>query len=97
LDVRLTGVRPDELDLNTDEIEQALNPSFLWIRVRDGSVPALSTGMLPPQDTIIGAFIRNLEGQIAELEAAESVDQAHELRDALRLGRLLPARHEVTL
>ena len=31
------GVRPDELDLHLDEIETALAPSFLQIRVRDAS------------------------------------------------------------
>ena len=35
LDVRLIGVRRDELDLDLDEIETALAPSFLKVRVRD--------------------------------------------------------------
>jgi DNA repair exonuclease SbcCD nuclease subunit len=100
LDVTLAGVRPDELDLDTDEVESALKPSFLRVRVRDRSVPALTSGAIPSAETIAGAFIRDLEGRIAELEAtsAESdTDQARELRDALRLGRLLMAGHEVTL
>jgi len=100
LDVALTGVRPDELDLNTDEIEGQLKGSFLRVRVRDASVPALSTGALPSADTISGAFIRNVEGRIAELEAdpsAASALEASELRDVLRLGRLLLAGHEVVL
>ncbi len=97
LDVRLTGVRPDALDLDLDEVEAALAPSFLKVRVRDRSVPALSEGPLPPIDTIAGAFIRDLEGRIAELEAAGSPDEAAELRDSLRLGRLLLAGAEVTL
>jgi hypothetical protein len=90
-------VRPDELDLDTDEVEAALAPSFLKVRVRDRSVPALTSGALPPPDTIAGAFIRDLEGQIAELEAADHAVEAGELRDALRLGRLLLAGHEVSL
>ena len=49
------------------------------------------------QDTIAGAFIRDLEARIAELEASGAVAEAAELRDALRLGRLLLAGHEVTL
>ena len=69
LDVRLVGVRPDELDLDLDEIEAALAPSFLKVRVRDVSVPALTEGALPSPDTIAGAFIRDLEARIAELEA----------------------------
>jgi exonuclease SbcD len=100
LDVRLTGVRPDELDVATDEVEEQLKGSFLKIRVRDTSIPALTTGNLPSPDTIPGAFIRNVEGRIAELEASGSDEanaEAIELRDILRLGRLLLAGHEVTL
>lgn len=104
LDVRIVGVRPDELDLDVDEIESALAPSFLKVRVRDVSSPALTEGALPPPDTIVGAFIRDLEARIAEMEAAagssgegERSSEAAELRDALRLGRLLLAGHEVSL
>jgi DNA repair exonuclease SbcCD nuclease subunit len=97
LDVRLTGVRPDELDLDPAEVERQLRASFLKVRVRDASVPALTEGALPPADTIVGAFIRDVEGRIAELEAAEQASEAAELRDVLRLGRLLLAGHEVSL
>jgi len=104
LDVRIVGVRPDELDLQPDEIESALSPSFLKVRVRDVSLPALTEGALPSSETIAGAFIRDLEARIAELEATPPDDgvgdpaaEAAELRDALRLGRLLLAGHEVSL
>jgi exonuclease SbcD len=100
LDTRLTGVRPDELDVSTDEVEDQLKGSFLKVRVRDASVPALTKGNLPSPDTIPGAFIRDVEGRIAELEAEGSetaIGEATELRDVLRLGRLLLAGHEVTL
>jgi DNA repair protein SbcD/Mre11 len=97
LDVRLTGVRPDELDIDTDEVEAAIAPHVLKVRIRDASMPALSEGALPPPDTILGAFIRDVEGRIAELEAGEKAVDAAELRDALRLGRLLLSGHEVTL
>jgi len=97
LDVRLTGVRQDELDLDMDEVESALASSFLKVRVRDASVPALSTGPIPGPDTISGAFIRDLEARIADLEAAEDGEQAREMRDVLRLGRLLLSGQEVTL
>ncbi len=97
LDVRVVGVRPDELDLHVDEIESALAPSFLKVRVRDVSAPALTEGTVPSSDTVVGAFIRDLEARIAELEAAERTAEAAELRDALRLGRLLLAGHEVSL
>jgi hypothetical protein len=64
------------------------------------SHPALTEGSLPPSETIAGAFIRNVEGRIADLEAtADEVAhrEADELRDVLRLGRLLLAGAEVTL
>lgn len=104
LDVRIVGVRPDDLDLSLDEVEAALGPAFLKVRVRDRSLPAMTEGALPPPDTIAGAFIRDLESRIAELESAPGTDsgdsgaeEAAELRDALRLGRLLLAGHEVSL
>ena len=100
LDVRLTGVRRDELDISIDEVEERLKGRFLKVRVRDRSLPALTEGALPSPDTIPGAFIRNVEGRIAELEADGSetaAADAAELRDVLRLGRLLLAGHEVTL
>jgi DNA repair exonuclease SbcCD nuclease subunit len=97
LDVRIDGVRPDQLDLHLEEIEAALAPSFLKVRVRDASLPALTEGALPSPDTIAGAFIRDLEGSIAALEAAGKADEAAEARDILRLGRLLLAGYEVTL
>jgi exonuclease SbcD len=97
LDVRLVGVRGDELDLDIEEIETALAPAFLKIRVRDGSIAALTEGALPSPDTIAGAFIRDLEARIAELEASDNDAEAAEQRDVLRLGRLLLAGHEVSL
>jgi exonuclease SbcD len=97
LDVRLVGVRRDDLDLGVDEIETALAPSFLKVRVRDASVPALTEGPLPSPDTIMGAFIRDLEARIVELEGAGATAEAAEQRDALRLGRLLLTGHEVSL
>ena len=97
LDVRLTGVRPDELDLDADEVEAALAPTFHKVRVRDASVAALSSGPLPTADTIAGAFVRDVEARIAEVEADEDAERARELRDVLRLGRLLLSGQEVTL
>jgi DNA repair protein SbcD/Mre11 len=105
LDARIVGVRPDELDLHPDEIEAALAPAFLKVRIRDRSAPSLTEGVLPSPDTIAGAFIRDMEARIAELEAGQGQDgpspaaaeEASELRDALRLGRLLLAGHEVSL
>lgn len=100
LHVRITGVRPDELDIDATEVESQLRDAFLGLRVRDVSIPALTQGALPSPDTIAGAFIRDVEARIAELEAdpeGASAAEAAELRDVLRLGRLLLAGHEVTL
>jgi DNA repair protein SbcD/Mre11 len=97
LDVKLVGIRRDELDLDPLEMETSLTGSFLKVRLRDGSVPALTDGPLPSPDTIAGAFIRDLEGRIAELETSGAADEAAEARDTLRLGRLLLAGREVSL
>ncbi len=97
LDITIDGIRRDELDLAVDEVEAALAPSFLKVRVRDGSVAALTEGTLPSPDTIAGAFIRDVEARIAELEAAGKTAEAAEARDVLRLGRLLLAGQEVSL
>ena len=100
LDVRLIGIRPDELDLDPAEVEDTLRGSVLRIRVRDLSQPALTDGLLPPAETIAGAFIRGVEERIRSLEASgdtAATREAEELRDALRLGRLLLAGREVTL
>jgi exonuclease SbcD len=96
LDVRVVGVRPDQLDLQTDEVESALADRFLRVRVRDRSVAALPDDGTPPADTVLGALVRDLEDRIAELEAADD-PAASEVRDALRLARLLLGREEVTL
>jgi len=97
LDVELIGIRPDELDLHVDEVEAELAERFLKVRVRDRSVASLPEGPVASSDTVLGAFIRDLEARVAEVEAADDDDAANELRDALRLGRLLLAGAEVTL
>ena len=98
LDARLFGVRPELLDLDLDEVEAELADRFLKLRVRDRSIAPLTDGMIPPPDTVMGAFIRDLEARIAEIEAEDPADEAAgELRDSLRLGRLLLAGEEVTL
>ena len=107
LDVELIGIRPDELDVHVEEVEAELADKFLKVRVRDRSVAPLPEGMIASPDTVLGAFIRDLEARIAEVEAAEGAGTAAdgaaadgtaaELRDALRLGRLLLSGTEVTL
>jgi hypothetical protein len=97
LDAELIGVRPDELDVRVEEIESELADRFLKVRVRDKAVSPLPEGPVASPDTVLGAFIHDLEAQIAEREAADEADEAGELRDALRLGRLLLSGAELTL
>ncbi len=100
LDLRLIGVRPDELDLDTEEVESALRGDYLRVRVRDQSHPPLTEGALPPSETVAGAFIRDVEARIAALKASPdtaAAREADELLDVLRLGRLLLAGRELTL
>jgi exonuclease SbcD len=97
LDVRLIGVRPDDLDLVPSEIERELAERFFRLRVRDASAAALPEGSLPPQDTIVGALVRDLSHEIGEAEAAGDDERARELREALRVARLLLDGREVAL
>lgn len=97
LDVRLRGVWHEGLDLDVDELERAVAPRFLRVRVRNQALPELPEGALPPEDTIAGAFVRDLTARIEEAKSAGRADEEAELRDALRLGRLFLAGHEVPL
>jgi DNA repair exonuclease SbcCD nuclease subunit len=97
LDVEMIGVKPDELDVHVDEVETELADRFLKVRVRDRSVAPLPEGPVVSADTVLGAFIRDLEAQIAEAEARDDEATSNELRDSLRLGRLLLSGTEVTL
>ncbi len=90
LDVRIAGVRSDELDLNMDELERQLRGSFLRLRIRDSSVPQLAgTAAQAPPDTILGAFGRDLVTRIDDHESRGDLASAAELREALHLGELL--------
>lgn len=98
LDLHLTGGLLDSLDLEPTEVEDLLRTDFLRVRVHDASQSVLTTGELPPGDTVGGAFIRSVEGRIADLEATSDPDadaEAAELRGVLRLGRRLLAGEEV--
>jgi hypothetical protein len=98
LDVRILGDKVDDLEIDGAAVEDALRGAYLHIRVEDRSKPTLTAGTLPPPETISGAFIRNVEGRIAALEASGAPgagDEAADLREVLRLGRRLLAGAEV--
>jgi DNA repair protein SbcD/Mre11 len=106
LDVRLTGLFPDNLDLDVDEVGRTLAPSFLRFRLRDDSIPAAPAGLAAPPDTVLGAFVRNVEARINELDAGSpspsaagpsAADPPADLREVLRLGRHLLEGRELTL
>jgi len=97
LDARLIGVRPDDLDIAPDEVERELADRFFRLRVRDASAAALPEAPLPPPGTIAGALTRDVGAEVKAAEAAGRLDEALELREALRLARLLLDGREVTL
>lgn len=102
-DIRIVGIRPDDLDLDLDEVARALAPSFLAVRIRDRSVASLpAADEVPGPDTILGSLVRDTEARIAEAEAGAPTDPASaadaaELRDALLIARHLLVGTELTL
>jgi exonuclease SbcD len=102
LDARLVGFMPDTMDLDLEEVERALAPSFLKLRLREESIPAALEGPVPPPDTVLGAFVASLTAEIERREKAggsngDSAQELDELRDVLRLGRHLLEGRQVTL
>ncbi|MDP8905632.1 MAG: DNA repair exonuclease [Chloroflexota bacterium] len=89
LDARIVGLMRDGVDIHLDEVIEQLQPRFLRLRLVDQSVADLPEGPRPPADTIAGAFVRALEQRIEAQEQSGDSDGAAELREALRLGRLL--------
>jgi DNA repair protein SbcD/Mre11 len=89
LDLRLVGVRSEQLDLNLDELDNELAGSFLRLRLRDSSLAPLADPSGTSPDTILGAFTRDLRARIDDCQARGDEDTAAELREALRYGILL--------
>ncbi len=83
------GNAPDSLEIDTDEVERALAPAFLHVRVRDRSVTELSAGPALPSDTVAGQFVADVEARMRTAEAKGDQDAAEEARQILRLGRRL--------
>lgn len=89
LQVTIDGIAPDTLELDADELERTLAPSFLHVRVRDRSVTPLSVGPDLPEDTVAGKFVRDMQGRIDAAEARSDAGSAEQARQMLRLGRRL--------
>jgi len=85
----IDGIAPDTLEIDADEVERALAPSFLHVRVRDRSVTEVSEGPVLPEDTVAGKFVADMESRIRAAEARGSADAAEQSRQILRLGRRL--------
>ncbi len=94
LEVSLVGEWRDDLTLDTAAVEAALAERFFRIRLSNLGRPPLSPQPLPPEDTIAGTFLRDLEARISAAEKAGGEGAAGELREALRLGRRLLAGQE---
>ena len=76
----------------------AISLLLLAIAIAGGTWYVRSRPRVPPPETIAGAFIRNVEGRIAALEASAgtpAAEDAAELREVLRLGRQLLTGTEV--
>ena len=95
LDVRITGVKPDELDIDPDEVERALAARVLKIRVRDLSVPALSRSVIH-RPTRSSARSSGTRDPHRRRRGGRRAADAAERGTVCRLGRLLLAGHEVT-
>jgi exonuclease SbcD len=89
LRVEIAGIAPDSLEVDVAAIEQELAPSFLHVRVRDGSIAAVDSAEAPPEDTVAGRFIAVIEQRIRDAEGAGEEAEAEQARSILRLGRQL--------
>lgn len=89
LRVSIVGLAPDNLEIDTGEVERELATSFLHVRVRDASVAEIAAGPEMPEDTVAGRFIADLESRSRTAEANGDTKAAEEARAVLRLGRRL--------
>jgi len=89
LHVWLDGIAPDTLEIDIDELERTLAPSFLHVRIRDRSVVEIGSDAELPADTVAGRFVADVRARIATAEAKGDEESAEQARQVLRLGRRL--------
>jgi exonuclease SbcD len=89
LQVSIEGIAPDSLEIDPEEAERALAPSFLHVRVRDRSATELADGPDLPEDTVAGRFVVDMTSRRRSAEAAGDDVAAERAREVLRLGRRL--------
>jgi len=89
LQVNIDGIAPDTLEIDPDELERTLAPSFLHVRVRDRSVTELTDGPDLPESTVAGKFVADMQSRIRAAEAKREPEAAERSRQILRLGRRL--------
>jgi DNA repair protein SbcD/Mre11 len=89
LQASIDGIAPDTLELDVDEVERALAPSFLHVRVRDRSAAALHAGPDLPTDSVAGRFVADMQSRLRDAEARGDAQAAEQARQILRLGRRL--------
>jgi DNA repair protein SbcD/Mre11 len=89
LQASIDGIAPDALELDVDEVERELAPSFLHVRVRDRSAAELHAAHDLPIDTVAGKFVADTRSRLRAAESRGDAETAEQARQILRLGRRL--------
>jgi len=82
-------VAPDTLEIDADEVERVLAPSFLHVRVHDRATTQVQPGPDLPTDTVAGKFMLDVASRLRTAESTGDAGTAEQARQILRLGRRL--------